>query len=153
MVLQKQEYKRVLCTDIRLIDFGSATFDQEHHSSVVSTRHYRAPEVLLGRFQLHNTLTNHSNHQYLHLLATICMNNSREHACMHARVTFMHECGGTCMHECMHAREHGCKQELILGPFEYTVDMEIANEGTVPLLHCIYESVVNRISRESIKLE
>lgn len=57
------------------------------------------------------------------------------------------------MHECMHAREHGCKQELILGPFEYTVDMEIANEGTVPLLHCIYESVVNRISRESIKLE
>lgn len=45
---QKQEYKRVLCTDIRLIDFGSATFDHEHHSQVVSTRHYRAPEVLLG---------------------------------------------------------------------------------------------------------
>lgn len=44
---KKQEYKRVLCTDIRLIDFGSATFDHEHHSSVVSTRHYRAPEVLL----------------------------------------------------------------------------------------------------------
>lgn len=35
-------------TDIRLIDFGSATFDDEYHSSVVSTRHYRAPEIILG---------------------------------------------------------------------------------------------------------
>ena len=30
-----------------MIDFGSATFDHEHHSTVVSTRHYRAPEVIL----------------------------------------------------------------------------------------------------------
>jgi dual-specificity kinase len=36
-------------TDIRLIDFGSATFENEYHSSVVSTRHYRAPEIILGR--------------------------------------------------------------------------------------------------------
>ena len=35
-------------TEVRLIDFGSATFDWEHHSKVVSTRHYRAPEVILG---------------------------------------------------------------------------------------------------------
>ena len=34
-------------SSIRLIDFGSATFDHEHHSTVVSTRHYRAPEVIL----------------------------------------------------------------------------------------------------------
>ncbi|PFH53095.1 hypothetical protein AMATHDRAFT_1523 [Amanita thiersii Skay4041] len=41
--------KRVLLsTDIRLIDFGSATFEQEYHSTVVSTRHYRAPEIILG---------------------------------------------------------------------------------------------------------
>lgn len=33
---------------IKLIDFGSATFDSHHHSSVISTRHYRAPEVILG---------------------------------------------------------------------------------------------------------
>jgi CDC-like kinase len=32
---------------VRLIDFGSATFNDEHHSTVVSTRHYRAPEVIL----------------------------------------------------------------------------------------------------------
>jgi len=50
VVVQKQHYRRVKCTDIRLIDFGSATFDDEHHSAVVSTRHYRAPEVLLGLF-------------------------------------------------------------------------------------------------------
>ena len=36
-------------TEVRLIDFGSATFDWEHHSKVVSTRHYRAPEVILGK--------------------------------------------------------------------------------------------------------
>ena len=33
--------------EIRLIDFGSSTFDWEHHSLIVSTRHYRAPEVIL----------------------------------------------------------------------------------------------------------
>jgi len=32
---------------VKLIDFGSATFEWEHHSSIVSTRHYRAPEVIL----------------------------------------------------------------------------------------------------------
>jgi len=32
---------------IKLIDFGSATFNHEHHSLIVSTRHYRAPEVIL----------------------------------------------------------------------------------------------------------
>ncbi|KAI0806323.1 CMGC/CLK protein kinase [Irpex lacteus] len=41
--------KKILdSTDIRLIDFGSATFEEEYHSSVVSTRHYRAPEIILG---------------------------------------------------------------------------------------------------------
>ncbi|KAM4074498.1 serine/threonine-protein kinase AFC3 isoform X1 [Castanea sativa] len=33
---------------IKLIDFGSAAFDNQNHSSIVSTRHYRAPEVILG---------------------------------------------------------------------------------------------------------
>ncbi|XP_031333753.1 dual specificity protein kinase CLK2-like isoform X2 [Photinus pyralis] len=42
-----REVKRVKRTDVRLIDFGSATFDHEHHSTIVSTRHYRAPEVIL----------------------------------------------------------------------------------------------------------
>ena len=37
----------VKSAEIRLIDFGSATFDHEHHSLIVSTRHYRAPEVIL----------------------------------------------------------------------------------------------------------
>lgn len=45
--------KRILeSTDIRLIDFGSATFETEYHSTVVSTRHYRAPEIILGAFVL-----------------------------------------------------------------------------------------------------
>lgn len=38
----------MLNPEIRLIDFGSATFDDEYHSSIVSTRHYRAPEIILN---------------------------------------------------------------------------------------------------------
>lgn len=45
---QGRSRRVLLDTDIRLIDFGSATFDDEYHSSVVSTRHYRAPEIILG---------------------------------------------------------------------------------------------------------
>nr|XP_054756508.1 dual specificity protein kinase CLK2-like [Lytechinus pictus] len=44
---KKQDVRQVLNCDIRLIDFGSATFDHEHHSTIVSTRHYRALEVIL----------------------------------------------------------------------------------------------------------
>lgn len=32
---------------IKVIDFGSAIFENQYHSTVVSTRHYRAPEVIL----------------------------------------------------------------------------------------------------------
>jgi len=44
---KRKDVRRVKSTEVRLIDFGSATFDWEHHSKVVSTRHYRAPEVIL----------------------------------------------------------------------------------------------------------
>ncbi|EGI60295.1 Serine/threonine-protein kinase Doa [Acromyrmex echinatior] len=44
---KRRDMRRVKRTDIKLIDFGSATFDHEHHSTIVSTRHYRAPEVIL----------------------------------------------------------------------------------------------------------
>lgn len=43
------KYLRVLDNPlIQIIDFGSAIFDDEYHSSIVSTRHYRAPEIVLG---------------------------------------------------------------------------------------------------------
>jgi CDC-like kinase len=45
--LTKRTIRRMRDTRVKLIDFGSATFDWEHHSSVVSTRHYRPPEVIL----------------------------------------------------------------------------------------------------------
>eukprot|EP00002_Diphylleia_rotans_P034875 TRINITY_DN7538_c0_g1_i2.p1 TRINITY_DN7538_c0_g1~~TRINITY_DN7538_c0_g1_i2.p1 ORF type:complete len:381 (+),score=66.52 TRINITY_DN7538_c0_g1_i2:111-1253(+) len=35
-------------TRIKVIDFGNATYEKDHHSSIVCTRHYRPPEVLLG---------------------------------------------------------------------------------------------------------
>lgn len=37
-----------LQSDVRVIDFGGATFDNEHKSTIVNTRQYRAPEVTLG---------------------------------------------------------------------------------------------------------
>ncbi|KXS12701.1 kinase-like protein [Gonapodya prolifera JEL478] len=43
-----QNRKVLLSPEMMLIDFGSATFDGEYHSSVVSTRHYRAPEIILN---------------------------------------------------------------------------------------------------------
>ncbi|XP_059196077.1 dual specificity protein kinase CLK2b isoform X2 [Centropristis striata] len=44
---KKCNERRINNTTVRLVDFGSATFDHEHHSVVISTRHYRAPEVIL----------------------------------------------------------------------------------------------------------
>ncbi|TRY92166.1 hypothetical protein DNTS_004486, partial [Danionella cerebrum] len=44
---EKRSERSVTCTEVRVVDFGSATFDNEHHSTIVSTRHYRAPEVIL----------------------------------------------------------------------------------------------------------
>ncbi|CAJ0935381.1 unnamed protein product, partial [Mesorhabditis belari] len=44
---RKKPIKIIRDAGVRLIDLGSATFDDEHHSTIVSTRHYRAPEVIL----------------------------------------------------------------------------------------------------------
>nr|XP_014430608.1 dual specificity protein kinase CLK3 [Pelodiscus sinensis] len=41
------EEKSIRNTHIRVADFGSATFDHEHHTTIVATRHYRPPEVIL----------------------------------------------------------------------------------------------------------
>ncbi|CAN1291338.1 Serine/threonine-protein kinase AFC2 [Linum perenne] len=42
-------FKRVpKSSAIKVIDFGSTTYDRQDQSYIVSTRHYRAPEVILG---------------------------------------------------------------------------------------------------------
>jgi len=45
----KRDERTLINPDIKVVDFGSATYDDEHHSTLVSTRHYRAPEVILGK--------------------------------------------------------------------------------------------------------
>ncbi|KAI9528629.1 Dual specificity protein kinase clk4 [Dissostichus eleginoides] len=40
--------KTLRSLDLKVVDFGTATFDHQKHESLVSTRHYRAPEVILG---------------------------------------------------------------------------------------------------------
>ncbi|KAJ7956756.1 Serine/threonine protein kinase [Quillaja saponaria] len=42
-------YKRMpKSSAIKVIDFGSTAYEQQNHNYIVSTRHYRAPEVILG---------------------------------------------------------------------------------------------------------
>ena len=53
---------------MKIVDFGNATYDHEHHTSVVSTRHYRAPEVILGKQLFYGTalrLQRHCSEVYL----------------------------------------------------------------------------------------
>ncbi|KAM7096082.1 dual specificity protein kinase CLK1 isoform 2-T2 [Ciconia maguari] len=45
---QKCDERTLRNPDIKVVDFGSATYDDEYHSTLVSTRHYRAPEVILA---------------------------------------------------------------------------------------------------------
>lgn len=40
-------YLRPVNSQIKLIDFGNTTHEYEHHSSIINTRQYRSPEVLL----------------------------------------------------------------------------------------------------------
>lgn len=49
---QKRDERTLRNPDVKVVDFGNATYDHEHHTSVVSTRHYRAPEVILGAWLL-----------------------------------------------------------------------------------------------------
>jgi len=41
-------YYRPANAHIKLIDFGNATYADEHHSSIINTRQYRGPEVILS---------------------------------------------------------------------------------------------------------
>ncbi|EYC23607.1 hypothetical protein Y032_0015g2743 [Ancylostoma ceylanicum] len=77
-------------TNVRLIDLGSATFNNEHHSAIISTRHYRAPEVILDLgwwqpcdtwslgcilYELHRGATlfrTHSNREHLAMMERVC---------------------------------------------------------------------------------
>jgi len=45
---KSSEYLRPVNSRIRLIDFGNATYEDEHHSSIINTRQYRGPEVILS---------------------------------------------------------------------------------------------------------
>ncbi|XP_068128668.1 dual specificity protein kinase CLK3 isoform X1 [Hyperolius riggenbachi] len=44
---KKCDVKHIKNSSIRVVDFGSATFDHEYHTTIVATRHYRPPEVIL----------------------------------------------------------------------------------------------------------
>jgi len=47
LIYDPEEVRVIKNTQIRIIDFGLATFDDEPHETIVTTRYYRAPEVIL----------------------------------------------------------------------------------------------------------
>ena len=46
---KKRVWNRPVNTEVKMIDFGGATYQSEHHTQIINTRQYRAPEVILGR--------------------------------------------------------------------------------------------------------
>lgn len=44
---QKNKYYLPLRDKVRIIDFGGATRHDEYHSTIINTRQYRSPEVIL----------------------------------------------------------------------------------------------------------
>lgn len=41
-------YLRPKSAEVKVIDYGNATFDHDHHASIINTRQYRGPEVILN---------------------------------------------------------------------------------------------------------
>jgi len=49
---EEAKYYKPKYDSIKIIDMGGATYDDDHHSSIINTRQYRAPEVMLGNFYI-----------------------------------------------------------------------------------------------------
>jgi serine/threonine protein kinase len=39
-----------MSTEVKVIDFGGATYEDERHTLIINTRQYRAPEVILENY-------------------------------------------------------------------------------------------------------
>ncbi|TKR80243.1 hypothetical protein L596_014345 [Steinernema carpocapsae] len=140
----KRKNRRVVKdTAVRLIDLGSATFDHEHHSTIVSTRHYRAPEVILElgwaqpcdvwsigciMFELHTGKTlfqTHDNREHLAMMERILgsmpskmISKSRTKYYMHGRLDWNERspAGQYVREQCkpLHRYHHGDSEEAEL---------------------------------------
>uniref|UniRef100_A0A8C1WAF5 dual-specificity kinase n=1 Tax=Cyprinus carpio TaxID=7962 RepID=A0A8C1WAF5_CYPCA len=69
----KRDEKTLKRLDVKVVDFGNATYDHEHHTSLVSTRHYRAPEVILGELLYYSTecLVTHDSKEHLAMMERV----------------------------------------------------------------------------------
>ena len=47
LILKQRKEILLKNSSIKLIDFGSTIFEWENHQTIISTRYYRAPEVIL----------------------------------------------------------------------------------------------------------
>jgi serine/threonine protein kinase len=86
--------------EVVVIDLGSATYENEHHASVVSTRHYRAPEVVLGTL-FHDAEHAHEHTIYLPYRQILLLQSS------HAAHVFSSCLDLTCSPSCTRTRRIG----------------------------------------------
>ncbi len=125
----------LLDTEIRLIDFGSATFQDEYHSSVVSTRHYRAPEIILGLgwsypcdiwsigcilvefFTGDALFQTHDNLEHLAMMEAVV--DARIDVSLVQQVNRMTRNGGNPASKCVHPGPLWCEQRGLTREFRY----------------------------------
>ncbi|KAK2657960.1 hypothetical protein Ddye_011012 [Dipteronia dyeriana] len=106
---------------IKLIDFGSTTFENQDHSYVVSTRHYRAPEVILGNDFVHGTNTNVLAVLYVssyHISKTFSVGLGWNYPCdlWSAGCILVELCSGEALFQTHENLEHLAMMEKVLGP-------------------------------------
>ena len=82
-----------ISSQIRIIDFGGATYENDSHTDIINTRQYRAPEVILGIFFLNKGCCQWSEKSDIWSLACILIelytgelffptHNNIEHLCL-----------------------------------------------------------------------
>uniref|UniRef100_A0A8C2EG46 dual-specificity kinase n=1 Tax=Cyprinus carpio TaxID=7962 RepID=A0A8C2EG46_CYPCA len=82
----KRDERTLNKLDVKVVDFGNATYDHEHHTSVVSTRHYRAPEVILGKLHVTCGVWHDFKCKILTKILSFQTHDSKEHLAMMERV-------------------------------------------------------------------
>ena len=66
------KYLIPVSSEIRIIDFGGATYENETHTEIINTRQYRAPEVILGKInkKIKDAVNGTRNQTYGHQLVS-----------------------------------------------------------------------------------
>ncbi|KAK3030689.1 hypothetical protein RJ639_034865 [Escallonia herrerae] len=127
---------------IKLIDFGSTAYDKQNHSSIVSTRHYRAPECL-----------SHSSSKIGVALPPVKLGLGWSFPCdiWSIGCILVELCSGEMLFQTHENLEHLAMMERVLGPFPDHM-IRRANRGAEKYFRRLRLNwPEGAVSRESIK--